>query len=87
MENVLFQLHTPQELVELSNFAHLVEGVLFGIVAVIAFIQTLGYFNSKRLQYLWPAFVFIAGFFLFPYILLHHGVDELGLSGMASNME
>ncbi len=72
------ELQTPEELQSISNLAHWIEGGMFGVVAVIALIQALGYAQSKGAQYLWPGLILMAGIFLPIYILLQRGLDQIG---------
>ena len=72
--------HTPQEMQALSNLAHLIEGLILIIVAVIAGSQTSGYLNTGWLRYLWPGLIFIPGIFLLIFLLFHHGLDKIGIS-------
>lgn len=74
------ELQTPEELQWISNLAHWIEGGMFGVVAVIALIQALGYAQSKGAQYLWPGLILMAGIFLPAYILLQRGLDEIGVT-------
>ncbi len=71
-------LQTPEQLQWASNLAHWIEGGMFGIVAVIALLQTIGFLKSKGAQYLWPGLVFISGIFLPAYILLQRGPGGIG---------
>lgn len=73
------QLHTPEEMQFLSNLGHWIEGGILGSVALIALLQAVGFLRSERAAYLWPSLIFAAGLFLPPYMLLHHGLDKLGL--------
>lgn len=74
------ELTSPEELQWISNLAHWVEGGMFGVVALIALAQALGYLQSKAAQYLWPGLILFAGIFLPAYILLQRGLDELGVT-------
>ena len=73
-------LQTPEELQWVSNLAHWIEGGMFATVAVIAFLQALGYARSHGVQYLWPALVLAAGVFLPAYILLQRGLSGIGIT-------
>lgn len=53
---------------------------MFGVVAVIALVQALGYAQSKGAQYLWPGLILVAGIFLPSYILLQRGFEGIGLT-------
>lgn len=72
-------LHTPEELQFLPNLAHWIEGAIIGLVAIIALIQAFGFLNSGLARFLWPGLIFLAGLFLPPYILLHHGLARVGI--------
>lgn len=74
------ELQTPEELQWISNLAHWFEGGMFGVVALIALMQTLGYAQSKGAQYLWPGLILVAGIFLPAYILMQRGFDGLGIT-------
>jgi len=73
-------LQTPEELQWISNVAHWIEGGMFGVVALIALVQALGYAQSKGAQYLWPGLILVAGIFLPAYILLQRGLDGIGIT-------
>ena len=74
------ELQTPEELQWISNVAHWIEGGMFGVVALIALAQALGYAQSKGAQYLWPGLILLAGIFLPAYILLQRGFDGIGVT-------
>ncbi len=76
MNDLIFQLHTPEEFRYLSSVGHWIAGYIFLSVSAIAFLQTIGFLKTKK--YLWPAIVVIASIFTIPYFLLHHGIDQLG---------
>jgi hypothetical protein len=71
---------TPEQLQFISNIGHMIEGVLFAFVGLIAFVQALGYMKRKGAQYLWPSLIVIAGIFLPTYILLQRGFGQIGIS-------
>ncbi len=73
-------LQTPEQLQWVSNLAHWIEGGMFATVAVIAFLQALGYARSRGAQYLWPGLVLAAGVFLPAYILLQRGLSGIGIT-------
>jgi len=73
-------LQTPEQLQWVSNLAHWIEGGMFATVAVIAFLQALGYARSNGAQYLWPGIVLAAGVFLPAYILLQRGLSGIGIT-------
>ena len=73
-------LHTPEEMREISNLAHALEGVVLGVVALIVIAQAVGWLSSGRQRYLWPGLVVAAGGVLLGYLLLpHHGFAKAGL--------
>lgn len=77
MNELIFKLHTPEELRMLSSMAHWVVGYIFLAIIIISFLQLRGFLKNK--QYLWSLLVIIAGLFFIPYILSHHGFNELPL--------
>lgn len=77
MNELIFQLHSPEEFRYLSSLGHWIAGYIFLGVAIIAFLQASGLFKSK--QYLWPVLVVIAGTVFIPYSILHHGFEKLDL--------
>ncbi len=77
MNDLIFQLHTPEELRLLSSVGHWIAGSIFLVVAVIAFLQTRGLLKTK--PYLWQSIVVIGGLFFIPYLLLHHSLNEFPL--------
>ena len=44
--NMDMPLHTPQELVQLSNAAHVAEGIVLAIIGVLVIAQGLGYLQK-----------------------------------------
>ena len=77
---LVLQLHTPQELQYFSNLAHWIEGGLFILIALIAFVQLLGKLRSRWLSYLWPSIVLISGIFLPVFMFAHHTGSEFKLA-------
>ena len=77
MNDLIFQLHTPEELRYFSSLGHWIAGYIFLGVSVVAFFQTIGFLKSK--QYLWPLIVVIAGTIFIPYSIFHHGFEKLDL--------
>lgn len=71
------ELQTPEQLQFASNLAHWIEGTLFAIVAVIAFLRARGWGTWKGAQYLWPSLIVIAGLFLPVYILFQLGSTKI----------
>jgi len=70
-------LHTVEEMRQLSNLGHWTEGGLFGLIGVIALLQTFGIIKSSLA--LWQSFILVAGLFLISYLLLHHGIGKVPL--------
>jgi len=77
MNDLIFQLHTPEELRLLSSVGHWIAGGIFLMVSFIAFLQVKGFFKSK--PYLWQLLVVVGGLMFIPYTLLHHSFQELPL--------
>lgn len=69
-------LHTAEEMRQLSNMGHRIEGILLATVAVIAFCEATGLIKNK---YIWPSIVMTAGLFLVAFLLLHHGLQNFKL--------
>lgn len=70
-------LHTVEEMRQLSNLGHWIEGALFGLIGIIALLQALG--TIKNSMVLWQSIVLAAGIFLISYLLLHHGIAKVPL--------
>jgi hypothetical protein len=76
-------LHTPEEMQQISNLAHQVEGAVLGLAAVIALVQATGRWSTGPIRFLWPGLILGAGIFLLGYLLLphhglHHALDQWG---------
>ncbi|MEO7989279.1 MAG: hypothetical protein ABI663_07040 [Chryseolinea sp.] len=67
--------HTVEEMRQLSNLGHWIEGALFILIGVIALLQTVGVVKETRVT--WQTIVLAAGLFLVSYLLLHHGFNNL----------
>ena len=73
-------LHSPDEMRQISNLAHLIEGVVLALVAVTALAEATGRLGSGRGRYVWPILVVAAGAGLLSYLVIpHHGLDKAGL--------
>lgn len=72
------ELQTPEELQFVSNLAHWIEGTIFALIAIIAFLRVRGWATWKGSQYLWPALIVTAGLFLPVYIILQIGLNQVG---------
>lgn len=77
MNELIFQLHSPEEFRYLSSLGHWIAGYIFLGVAIIAFLQALVFLKSK--QYLWPLVVVVTGAIFIPYSIFHHGFEKLDL--------
>lgn len=77
MNDLIFQLHTPEEFRFLSSLGHWMVGYVFLGVVITVLLQSFGFLKTK--PYLWPLLVCIAGIINIPYNLLHHGLNELPL--------
>ena len=80
---IILKLHTPEQLQFYSNIAHWIEGVIFLVVAIIAFLQALGFLQKKNLIYLWPSLILVSGLFL-PIFAFSHHLKELPLAWQAT---
>src|SRR2546427_10286977 len=73
-------LHTPEEMRQISNLAHAMEGIVLGVAAITVIVQALGWLSGQRLRFLWPGLVVAAGAGLLGYLLIpHHGLAKAGL--------
>ena len=71
-------LHTAEEMQSFSNFAHVVEAAILAVVAIAAFLESLGYLQHGWRRHLWPVLVLLSGVFLIVYLLLpYHGLDQM----------
>ena len=77
MNDLIFQLHTPEEFRVLSSTAHWMIGYIFLAVTIIVLLQTRGILKTK--PFLWPLLVTLAGLTFIPFTLGHHGINELPL--------
>lgn len=77
MNDLIFQLHSPEEFRHLISLGHWIVGYIFLGVAIVALLQALGFLKSQK--YLWPAIMVIAGIIFIPYNMLHHGFAKLPL--------
>jgi hypothetical protein len=65
-------LHTPQELVTLSNAAHLAEGVVLAFIALLIIAQGFGYLQKTWQHYLVPGIALLASLILSGFLFLDH---------------
>lgn len=76
---LIFSLHTPEQLRMLSNWAHWIEGAIFLTAALILLLKVTGRIQSKKADLLWPGLILGAGVFLILYIFFHHPLNQLPL--------
>ena len=70
-------LHSPDEMRQISNLAHVIEGVVVALVAATALAEMAGLVGNGRARYLWPGLVTVAGAGLLLYLVIpHHGLDD-----------
>lgn len=70
-------LHTADELRQISNVAHVIEGVVLGAATLIALLQATGRLDTGRHRVLWPGLVLTAGTGLLFYLIVpHHGLSR-----------
>lgn len=70
-------LHTADELRQISNLAHVIEGVVLGLAALIALLQATGRLDTGRYRVLWPGLILMAGTGLLFYLIVpHHGLSR-----------
>ncbi len=77
MKQHSFLSHTPEEMRQLSNLGHIVEGALFAIVGLLALLGNLGTFTWVSSA--WPILVLISGIVLLFLLYALHPVSEWGL--------
>ncbi len=77
MKQHSFLSHTPDEMRQLSNLGHIVEGTLFAIVGLLALLGNLGVFTW--VSFAWPILVLIAGIILLFLLYALHPSSEWGL--------
>lgn len=72
-------LHTAAEMQQISNMAHVVEGLLISSAAVLALAEPVlaRTFLRQKAIFAWPALIFLSGIFLALYLTIpHHGLDQ-----------
>ena len=70
-------LHSPEEMRQISNLAHAIEGTVLALAALIAMAQGTGRMTDGRFRYLWPGLITLAGASLLLYLLMpHHGLSR-----------
>lgn len=65
-------LHTPQELVQLSNAAHVAEGIVLAIIGIIVIAQGLGFLKKTWKRYLVPVIALLASLILAGFLFVDH---------------
>lgn len=70
-------LHTPEEIVRLSNLAHFWEGATLIIIALLVAAKAFGYLRTGWQEYLWPLAALAASLTLFGFLFVGH-FGELG---------
>ena len=70
--NMDMPLHTPQELVQLSNAAHVAEGIVLAIIGVLVIAQGLGYLQKAWQRYLVPSIALLASLILAGFLFVDH---------------
>jgi uncharacterized membrane protein HdeD (DUF308 family) len=69
--------HTPEEMRQISNLAHWIEGAVLGSAALLALVAASGRPAADRARRAWPALVLTAGILLFGYLVFpHHGLNR-----------
>lgn len=81
--SLIYQLHTPEQLVLFSNIGHWVEGGLFLLVAIFSALNVFYGKNKSWLAYVWPWLIVVSGVFLVIFSYAHH-YNELGLAWKAA---
>ena len=74
MKQHSFLSHTPENMRRLSNLGHLIEGILFAIVSVLALLGNLGTFTWAPVA--WPILVLVSGVVLLFLLYPLHPVAE-----------
>ena len=69
-------LHSGEEMQGISNLAHVLEGIVIGVAAVVMIAESRRRLQGQGALYAWPLLLFGAGIFLLGYLLVpHHGLD------------
>lgn len=76
-------LHTAEEMPELSNLAHMFEGIILGLAALVALYAAVRNWRSRMPgvahtpDLVWPALIAVAGLSLLGYLFIpHHGIAQ-----------
>ncbi len=70
--NMDMPLHTPQELVQLSNAAHIAEGIVLILIAALIVAQGFGYLQKGWQRYLVPGVALLASLILAGFLFIDH---------------
>lgn len=70
--NMDMPLHTPQEIVTLSNAAHVAEGIVIILIAAVIVAQGFGYLQKGWQRYLVPSIGLFASFVLVGFLFFDH---------------
>jgi hypothetical protein len=73
------QLHTPAEIIQLSNLAHITEGIVLLIIATIVVMQGLGFLQKSWQRYVLPGIALFASIVLIGFLFFDH-LNELPLA-------
>lgn len=73
------QLHTPGEIIELSNLAHITEGLVLLAIGVLVIAQGMGYLRKSWQRYLIPSIALTASLVLIGFLFFDH-LNELPLA-------
>lgn len=69
-------LHSGEEMQGISNLAHLLEGIVIGVAAVVMIVESRRRLRGQGGTYAWPLLLFGAAIFLLGYLLVpHHGLE------------
>ena len=74
MKQHSFLLHSPEEMRRLSNLGHMMEGVLFGIVGLLALLSNLNGFTWAASA--WPILVTVSGVLLLLLLYPRHPMSD-----------
>ena len=74
MKQHSFLAHTPEEMRQLSNLGHVLEGILFAIVGLIVLLEKLGSFTWASSA--WPILILVSGILLLFLLYPLHPVAE-----------
>src|SRR6185503_20136744 len=71
------QLHTPEELVQITNAGHIGEGTVLIIISLLLVAGGLGFLQKSWQRYLIPGISLFAGIALFGFLFYDH-LHEFG---------